>query len=190
MPRGKRALYRLWPAFIENAHDYGINIVWPGVEPVYEATCLDLNLLRSASEQPFQECFGQELYPALAAKAAYLFVHLAGSHIFSNGNKRTAVLCLDLFLVANSRYLFLTNEAVRKLAIWVAASGERGDKFDKVFDTVTKVVGKSTVPLNALRKIDLDQYRAAIRHKNWIRTDPRNKPDVPLQQRDRTVSPL
>jgi death on curing protein len=183
LPRGKSQLYRLWPAFIENAHDFGIGIVWPGIEPVGEATCLDLNLLRSTAEQPYQECFGRELYPTLAAKAAYLFVHLAGGHIFSNGNKRTAVLCLDTFLMANSRYLVLTNEEARELAVWVASAGERGDKFEKVFETVREAVEASTVALNALRKIDLEQYRYAIHQKNWIRTDPHNQPNAPLSQK-------
>jgi len=50
---------------------------WPGIEPVGRGTCLNFNLLRSAAEQPYQECFGRELYPTLAAKASYLFVHIA-----------------------------------------------------------------------------------------------------------------
>jgi hypothetical protein len=76
LPRNKR-VYRLSAAFIEQAHDVGINLVWPGIEPVKQSSCLNINLLMSAAEQPYQECFGFELYPSLAAKAAYLFCHLA-----------------------------------------------------------------------------------------------------------------
>jgi len=72
------------------------------------------------------------MYPTLAAKAAYIFVHIAGGHIFSNGNKLTAVLCVDTFLLANSQYLLLSNKAMYDLACSVASSGERGIRFDAV----------------------------------------------------------
>jgi len=160
-------------------------MVWPGIEPVHEATCIDLNLLHSAAEQPYQYCFGQELYPTLAAKAAYLFAHIAGGHIFSNGNKRTAVLCLDTFLLANSVYLILSNEDVYKLACSVASAGERHVKFDTTMNTVRKVVEDTTVPISQIRKIDNRAYREAHRWKNWIRSVPINQPDAPLKQRER-----
>ena len=35
--------------------------------------CLDLNLLQSAAEQPFQAGFGMEFYPTIYDKAACLF---------------------------------------------------------------------------------------------------------------------
>jgi death on curing protein len=185
LPKGKVRVWRLWPAFIESAHDFGIGVVWPGVEPVQRATCLDLNLLRSAGEQPYQECFGRELYPTLSAKAAYLFIHIAGGHIFSNGNKRTAVLCLDTFLMANSRYLTLSNTFIRKMAENVASAGERNEKFSKVLDTVTRVIERGTIPVNALRAIDMEEYRSILRQKRWIRTDPLNRKNARLAQRDR-----
>ncbi len=183
MPKGKEPVYPLSAALIENAHDFGIGIVWPGIEPVHKATCLDLNLLRSAAEQPYQECFGRELYPTLAAKAAYLFVHLAGGHIFSNGNKRTAVLCLDTFLNANSQYLILTNDAIYELAQQVASAGEKGIKFDALLTNVTKTIEDATIPLSALRKIDMRAYRAAHRQKYSIRNHPDNQPKAPLSQK-------
>jgi death on curing protein len=184
LPKNEQ-VYRLWPAFIENAHDVGIGIVWPGVEPVREETCLDLNLLHSASEQPYQECFGRELYPSLSAKAAYLFVHIAGGHIFSNGNKRTAVLCLDMFLLANAQYLTLTNDEVYRLACFVASSGEKGIKFERLLEFVTSVVTRATIPLSGLRKIDAATYRGAHRQKRWLRSDPINTKDAALTQRGR-----
>jgi prophage maintenance system killer protein len=175
----------LWAAFIEHAHDFGIGVVWPGLEPVDKSTCLDLNLLRSASEQPYQECFGRELYPSLATKAAYLFIHIAGGHIFSNGNKRTAVLCLDAFLLANSRYLTLTNTEVRKVAEYVASSGERGVKFPELMEALTELIRQSAISLRALREIDEEEYKQAIRQKQVFRKHPLNQPDTPLLQSDR-----
>jgi death on curing protein len=178
-------VWRLWPAFIENAHDFGIKTVWPGIEPVDESSCLDFNLLRSAAEQPYQEVFGRQLYPTMAAKAAYLFVHIAGGHIFSNGNKRTAVLCLDTFLLANSVYLTLSNEQVYKLACSVASAGERHIKFEDTLNDVTKSVEGTTMPISQLRKIDERAYRDAHHWKNWIRSTPVNQPHAPLRQRER-----
>lgn len=187
MPKSKeKKIWRLWPAFIENAHDVGIGIVWPGVEPVHESTCLDFNLLHSAAQQPYQEVFGRELYPTLAAKAAYLFVHIAGSQIFTNGNKRTAVLCVDTFLLANSRYLVLTNQQTYELACYVASSGEHGIKFDDMRASVTELLEKNSPPLSVLRKIDSAEYRNALHYKNWIRNSPLNQPDAPLSQHERT----
>ncbi len=162
-----------------------MGIVWPDKEPVQELTCLDLNLLRSAAEQPYQECFGLELYPSLAAKAAYIFVHIAGGHIFTNGNKRTGVLCLDNFLLGNSRYLTLSNKAIQRMAEWVAMAGEKGIRFADVLATVTKIIERSTISIYALRKIDMDMYRYALRQKRWIRTDPHNQENAPLAQSDR-----
>lgn len=160
-------------------------MVWPGIEPVQQATCLDLNLLRSAGEQPYQVVFGQECYPTLAAKAAYLFIHIAGGHIFSNGNKRTAVLCLDMFLIANSRFLTLSNPFVRKMAEHVASAGERGERFEKLLRTTTRVIDLGAISINALRRVDTEEYRSALRQKLRVRTDPLNQPNAPLGQRDR-----
>ena len=101
-------------------------MVWPGLEPVDRATCLSFNLLHSAASQPYQHCFDREMYPSLAAKAAYIFVHIAAGHIFSNGNKRTAALCLDVFLLLNAHYLTLSNNEVHDLAQRVASSGNVG----------------------------------------------------------------
>ena len=115
----------------------GINVVWPGIEPVQNATCLDINLLMSVAEQPYQECFGCELYPSLAAKAAYIFCHLASGHVFSNGNKRTAAIALDQFVLTNTHYLTLSNEQVHDLAQSVASAGERGQKFADMLPKIT-----------------------------------------------------
>jgi death on curing protein len=180
-------VWRLYPAFIENAHDVGIKTVWPGIEPVAESTCLDFNLLRSAAEQPYQEVFGRELYPTLAAKAAYLFVHIAGGHIFSNGNKRTAVLCVDTFLMANSVYLTLSNEEVYKLACDVASSGERHVKFEDTRNGVTKIIEQTTLPIRKIRKIDERAYRDSHHWKNWIRSTATNQPNAPLRQREHSL---
>ena len=183
MPRSKKRIYKLSAALIENAHDYGIGKVWPGVEPVDEATCLNLNLLHSAARQPYQHCFGRELYPSLAAKAAYLFIHIASGHIFTNGNKRTAALCLDALLLVNSQYLTLSNTEVYDLAISVASFGERNERFQGVLDRTTTLVEHNMIPLSHFQSIDMGYYRYLHRRKWMFRNAPINRPNAPLAQK-------
>lgn len=156
--------------------------MWPGLEPVQQITCLDLNLLYSAAQQPYQECFGREVYPSLAAKAAYLFVHVASGHIFSNGNKRTAALCLDTFLLVNAQYLTLSNDEVHDMAQSVASFGERGESFANVLAQTTEIIGKNMIHFKVFRKIDPSTYRSLHRRKRLFRTLEINQPDAPLVQ--------
>lgn len=158
-------------------------MVWPGVEPVQKSTCLDLNLLRSAAHQPYQHCFGQELYPTLAAKAAYLFVHIASGHIFSNGNKRTASLCLDAFALVNSCYLTLSNDEIQVLALSVASYRKDGKTFEEILQSTTELLEENIIPLNILRSaIDPKVYRAIHRRKRELRAHPLNQIEAPLAQ--------
>ena len=158
-------------------------MAFSGIEPVQQGTCLNINLLMSAEEQPYQECFGCELYPSLAAKAAYLFYHLASGHVFSNGNKRTAALTLDQFLLANSQYLILSNDQVHDLAQSVASAGERGEKFAEMLPEITALIEQNMIPLKAFRKTDMASYRSLHRTKNAIRKYRFNRPGHPLAQR-------
>ena len=49
-------------------------------------------------EQPQMTVFNRELYPSIWLKAAYIVQKITKKHIFIDGNKRTAYLCLLLFL--------------------------------------------------------------------------------------------
>jgi death-on-curing protein len=183
LPKSNHQIYRLSAALIESAHDFGIGVVWPGIEPVEQASCLDLNLLQSAARQPYQVVFGRELYPTLAAKAAYLFVHIASGHIFSNGNKRTAALCLDTFLLVNSKYLTLSNDEVHDLAQSVASFGERRERFSDVLERTTTIIERNMISLSVFRQIDMSSYRALHKRKNMFRHLDINQPDAPPVQR-------
>lgn len=157
-------------------------MVWPGIEPVQKSTCLDLNLLHSAAHQPYQYCFGQELYPTLAAKAAYLFVHIASGHIFSNGNKRTASLCVDAFAVVNSMYLALSNDEIGKLARSAASYRKRRKTFNEILVSTTILLEENLIPFSVLRRIDEKMYRSMHRRKRQLRAHPLNQVDAPLSQ--------
>ena len=143
-------------------------MIWPGIEPVYPHDCLDENLLASAAVQPFQGGFGREFYPTISDKAACLFFSLAGGHIFSNGNKRTAVLALDQFLNANSIYLVLSNNEIRKLAEETASYHERNETQEFAMDRIREAIAENIIEFRYLRRADMSLYRRMLRLKNSI----------------------
>lgn len=157
-------------------------MVWPGLEPVQRSSCLDLNLLHSAAHQPYQVCFGRVLYPTIAAKAAYLFIHIASGHIFSNGNKRTAALVVDAFALANSYYLALSNDEIHALAKTAASYRVDGKTFDEILESTTRMLENNLVPLRALRALDMAMYRQLQRRKLKLRRHRLNQLDTPLRQ--------
>jgi len=52
-------------------------------------------------EQPQQIVFGQELYPSIWLKAAFILQKIAKKHAFKDGNKRTAIQASLFFLNIN-----------------------------------------------------------------------------------------
>lgn len=52
-------------------------------------------------EQPKQIVFGQELYPSIWLKAAFILQKIAKKHAFRDGNKRTAIMASLVFLSIN-----------------------------------------------------------------------------------------
>jgi death on curing protein len=62
----------------------------------------DLGLLESAIALPQQGFGGQDLHPTLMTKASALFYSLVKNHPFVDGNKRTSITALGVFLGLNS----------------------------------------------------------------------------------------
>jgi len=141
---------------------------------VHEYECLDINLLESAAEQPFQAGFGVEFYPTIYDKAACLFFSIAGGHIFRNGNKRTAVLVLDQFLMANAYYLYLSNDSIKTLAEETAQYRALNRDHKTVMEEIARLLENSTFPFRAAHKINPRVYRRMHRVKNLIRNHPLN----------------
>ena len=169
MPTAKEP-FRFSAAYIEFLHDEGIALNFPGVEPVYKNDVLDPNLLESAVEQPFQGGFGQDFYPTIYDKAACLFFSIAGGHIFSNGNKRTAVLALDQFLLANSVYLLISNKDMEELAKRTASYRVRNEDHKQVKKNIAAAIEADSIELRALRVTDPKAYRRFLRLRKGIRT--------------------
>ena len=83
----------------------------------------DIGLLESAVNASFQEYFGVELYPTVAEKAARLCFGIAKNHPFFDGNKRTALHTMLVYLSVCGQTL-QEEEAVLENLIIEVASGE------------------------------------------------------------------
>lgn len=81
----------------------------------------DKNLLVSAANTPFQTFMGSDLYPSLYDKAAQLCYGIANNHPFTDGNKRTALHSMYVYLIINGYDITATQQEVEKLIINVAA---------------------------------------------------------------------
>ena len=79
-----------------------------------ESGIYDMNLLQSAINTPFQPFVGINLYPTVFDKAARLCFGLAKNHLFNDGNKRTAVHTILIYLDLND--IFLNYE---QLVVWI-----------------------------------------------------------------------
>ena len=73
-------------------------------------------------------------------KAAALFHSLACNHCFLNGNKRTAVIALDIFLANNERLLILTSAQVYQLAVKTAEANKELRKTDQILSELAQTI--------------------------------------------------
>lgn len=62
------------------------------------------------TEQPKQVVFGQELYPNIWLKSAFILQKITKKHVFVDGNKRTALAAITFFLRKNGYDLKFSNE--------------------------------------------------------------------------------
>lgn len=78
---------------------------------------LDLGLLQSAVARPRVTFDKQDLYPGLFLKAAALLESLIGNHAFVDGNKRTAITSVGLFLRLNGYRLKARNQQLETFTL-------------------------------------------------------------------------
>lgn len=81
----------------------------------------DENLLASAVNTPFQTFMGNDLYPSIYDKAAQLCYGIANNHPFIDGNKRTALHSMYVYLIINGFDITASQQDVENLIINVAA---------------------------------------------------------------------
>ena len=80
----------------------------------------DENLLASAVNTPFQTFMGNDLYPSIYDKAAQLCYGIVKNHPFTDGNKRTALHSMYVYLIINEFDITATQQEVEDLIINVA----------------------------------------------------------------------
>src|ERR1700739_1476209 len=102
--------------YIENIHDVLVPVFWPGTASPGPGGVRDGGLLESAVARPFHSAFGEDAYPTIFEKAVALFHSLNSNHPFQDGNKRTAVIAVGHFLLANGYSMFLTQSEMYELA--------------------------------------------------------------------------
>ena len=173
---------RLTAAYLEFLHDEGIAIGWPEQDEVQAFTCLDLNLLESAPVNPFQTYEGRDLNPTVLDKAACMFLHITGGHIFQNGNKRTGVLALDQFLLLNGVWLFLPEKKMTRLAERTADRKTLNISDEQMLMEIHRALAKNSVPIRVFRAEDMAFYRRLLKVRKMIREHPQMQPGArPVQ---------
>lgn len=80
----------------------------------------DMSLLESAVNAPFQTFGGDELFPTVQEKAARLLYGIANNHAFIDGNKRTAVHAMEMYLLLNNVPLDCNDDELEAMVIAVA----------------------------------------------------------------------
>ena len=70
-----------------------------------------------------QTVFGEPAYPTVEAKAAHLLYFVVKNHPFADGNKRTAAVVMETFLVLNGHALG-ASDAELVVAVQALAAGD------------------------------------------------------------------
>jgi death-on-curing protein len=151
--------------------------MWPQSDPVDPGEYRDKRLIESAANRPFQSAFGRDAYPEMCEKGAALFHSLIANHCFHNGNKRTAVIALDCFLLANGVLLVLDPKETYELARLVASYRERGKSHEEVFAEIFEALGHNAVDLSDVKQDPSLRafHRALVRDRRYLRSHPLNR---------------
>ncbi len=77
----------------------------------------DINLLGSLAERPKMQFGGKDLYQTVFDKTAAYFESCAYHHVFTDGNKRTAIAIAARFLFTNGCAFNATNNEIEKFVV-------------------------------------------------------------------------
>ena len=139
--------------YVEYIHDYLVARLWPDSDPISTEEYRSRELLESAVARPFHSAFGQDAYPTIIEKSAALFHSLISNHPFNNGNKRTAVMAFDMFLVANGYFALVNNDGMYKLAEQTASCNERRLSAEECLKNVFDAVRDWIVDFTAVKRV-------------------------------------
>lgn len=181
MLTSRAPLCQLGIRYVNLIHDQVIAIVWPDIDPVSPQEYRSQELLESALGRPFHSVGGQDFYPTVIEKAAALFHSLIANHPFQNGNKRTAVVSVDVFLAANGYNLALRNTAMYELATQTASYRQRGVSHNDVLRTIVETLAENSVTFVILYRAQKTDpklrraYRVGLKLRQSVRNFPGNK---------------
>lgn len=80
----------------------------------------DEGRLQSVVAAPAQEVFGQDQYPTLFEKGAVYARNIIADHAFIDGNKRTGITVMGIFLVRNGYRLTAKPAELEDFAVQIA----------------------------------------------------------------------
>lgn len=102
--------------YLKSADLYNINFTVTGGDTFVR----DIHLLESAAKRPALVVFGEEQFPTLLDKAAALMESIAYRHLFADGNKRTAIIAVEIFLSRNDCEPVWTDAEIEAFTLEVA----------------------------------------------------------------------
>lgn len=167
---------------MEFVHDVLVAEQMPFDEPIDPKAYRDRAALDSAVNRPFQTFDGVDLHPSIVHKAAALFHSLACNHCFLNGNKRTAVMGIDMFLTANGVFLLISNDDMYALAKQTVEANQRGEPLDHSLDRLATRIAAESISFedfaefvaNAEYAQFKDVYEGLLADRVFVRTHPLN----------------
>jgi death-on-curing protein len=99
----------------------------------------DVGLLQSAVSRPKATFGGKDLYPDMFHKAAAFMESLIKNHPFIDGNKRTAITSVGIFLQRNG---YLLETAQRELEQFTLSVTTGNTSFDDIVRRLKKLSSK------------------------------------------------
>lgn len=133
-PRKKKRSVVVWPLIgkqeeisyltagdVEQIHHVLVEDFAKSRDPILPAGVSDRTLLESAVFRPHTALTGHQKYPTISMAGAALFYAVVHDHAFFNGNKRTALVSLLVFLDKNGYVLTLSEDDLFEYVLRLAS---------------------------------------------------------------------
>lgn len=129
-------------------HDELVKMFEGEGDPISPPGPRDRGLVETAANRPRTSLAGIEKYTSVEAKASALFHSLVMNHAFHNGNKRTALVSLLVFLDLNHRLLEVDDDLLFDFVLSVAEnrlkSATESGHADEVVESIRVWLGEHT----------------------------------------------
>lgn len=108
----------------------------------------DYNLLKSIPVSINQSFAGEELYPTIYDKCAMMWFSLSKYHCFTDGNKRTALVTIFVFLQLNGYSMMVDNNDLYDTCINIASGKIQLDKIKIYLQKNITIHTAKTIKIN------------------------------------------